>query len=365
METDVQAATPSVATDEQSDLQIPRSGTHEYAEWRMNGTLPPKKETPKLEDAEAAAAGTSKETVSDPEEGEIAPETESGKPTHESRRKPGAEARIGELTAETKRLKAELEEARRPKETQAASSPAKSAEPARPQNYQDWRKGFKPTEWTNQYATEHPDAAWEDVQAAMADHMADMRDQFRTFETQVAAQRQTLGQKLEEARSRYENYDEIASPVIQDLLKPDIPREVMAVLNDSPVLADLLYTIGGTEASKTDFLEACRKNPSKALRVALLMEQEITAELAKGGTATGRDESGKFTAKPEKVVEAAPVKKGPESTPAPPLEIGSRGVGAVDDESRTLSAIERGDANAYRAWKRAEDAKEIRRRHGA
>ena len=347
METETQAA-PSTATVEPT-YDIPASGSAEYAEWRVTGNL---KEPPKP--AVTATADAPKETTTEPEKAKPAPGTEPGTSKQETRRKPGAEARIGELTAEIKQLRQQLTEAAKAAPTKAEPSPAK------PATYQDWRKTFKPTEWTNQYIAANKDATWEDAQAALADHMADQREAFRATEQHIAQQRQTVGEKLAEARKRYQDYDAVAQPLVKEMLQPDIPREIFGVLNDSPVLADLIYVIGGDEASKNDFLDACRTNPSKALRVALLMEQDIVKELEKGKSAADRDDKGQF--KP-KLVET-PAKKGPEAAPAPPIEINHRGGGEMDEAARALSQIERGNDAAFREWKRAEDRKTLARRRG-
>ena len=119
------------------------------------------------------------------------------------------------------------------------------------------------------------------------------------------------------------------------LMKPDVPRQVMDVLNDSPVLPDLLYTIGGTEASKTDFLEACRTNPAKALRVALLIEQEIVKELGKGTVAAQKDGEAETAA-------AAPKPRAPK----PPTEVGGRG---APGEDALISAAKTGDFRTFDA----------------
>lgn len=342
MDTQTQAA-PSTA--------IPASGSAEYAQWRATGELP--KETPKP--ADTASADTSKETTADDAGSSAAKDTQE---QQRNRRRPDVEARFKHYSDRIEALERELEQARRPKETKADSSPAK---PAAPTNYQDWRKGFKPAEWTAQYIKDNPQASWEDAQASLADYMADVRDQYRSVEQQITQQRQTVGQKLNEARERYQDFDSVATPVLQDMLKPDISREVFNVINDSPVLADLLYVIGGTDASKQDFLDACRSNPSKALRMALLMENEIVRERgkAKDQPRTGK---GQFT-KPDKV-DLTPAKRGPENTPAPPIEIGHRGTGAMDETERAFSDIGRGNPNAVRDWLKAENAKDLRRRRG-
>jgi hypothetical protein len=340
MEIETQAA-PSPAT-----VELPASGSAEYAEWRATGNLPEKPKT-----TETASVDPSKETKADDAGPSAATNTQEQPKT---KRRPDVEARFKQYSDRIDRLERELQEARAPKETKAESSPAK------PATYQEWRESFKPTEWTNQYIAQNKDATWEDAQAALADHMADRREEFRATEQQIAQQRQTVGKKLSEARQRYQDFDSVTSPFVKEMLKPDISREVFGVMNDSPVLADLLYVIGGDEASKNDFLEACRSNPSKALRVALLMEQDIVKELGKGKTSAVRDDKGQFT--PE--VKAAPAKKGPEAAPNPPIEIHHRGGGEMDESERALSQIERGDSNAFRDWKRAEDRKAMARRRG-
>jgi hypothetical protein len=348
METTTQAES-STAT-ETGTLELPVSGSAEYAEWRVTGNLP---EKPKP--AETAPAETPKTATTEPQQAKPAPGTEPGINRQESRRKPGAEHRIGELTAEIKQLRQQLTEAGKPQPTKAEPSPAK------PATYQEWRKTFKPTEWTNQYIAQNKDATWEDAQAALADHMADRREEFRASEQQIAQQRQAVGEKLSEARKRYQDYDTVAAPLVKEMLQPDIPREIFGVLNDSPVLADLLYVIGGDEASKNDFLDACRSNPSKALRVALLMEQDIVKELEKGKENGARNDKGQFT---QTETTTTPAKKGPEAAPAPPIEINHRGGGEMDESARALAQIERGNDAAFREWKRAEDRKTLARRRG-
>jgi hypothetical protein len=307
----------------------------QYDGWDEDGTpvVSKKAEAPKQdkpETADSAAADASKEA-----ETEEKPETESGKkPTQESRRKPGAEARIAELTAEAKRLKAELEEARKPKETKRAES--STAKPAETKPATEPATRPKPTLKDVGDDGKPKYASYEDFQEDLTDWKVEQKLAAREREQQVSQQQQALGKQLEEARGRYTDFDSVTKPLISDLLKPDIPREVFAVINDSPVLADLLYTIGGTEASKADFLDACRTNPGKALRVALLMEQEIAKELGKGKAAPTKKE-GESEATP-----AAPKPRAPK----PPTEVGGRG---APGEDALISAAKTNDFRAFEA----------------
>ena len=287
------------------------------------------KEEPKP--AESASADEPEETVSEEAADSAAKEAQERKPKSGN---PKAEARIKELLAKQKELEAQLEEARKPKETKADSSPAKPAEtksaqpePTRPKPKQD----DKDADGRPKYAS------YEDWQEDLADWRADQRIAAREREHQARQIQSEVGKRMDEARGRYTDFDSVTKPLLNDLLKPEVSREVMGVLNDSPVLPDLLYTLGGTEATKADFLEACRNNPAKALRVALLVEQEITKELGKG-----------------KGTPAKPAGEGKEETPAatkprapkPPTEVGGRGAAGEDPSA---AAAKSGNFRAFEA----------------
>ncbi len=342
-ETTVVEAAPSAAIE--SIPEIPRSGTPEYAEWRMTGELPEKKQP---ETAETAAADLSKATNSD-ESGDSAPTKTQEKP---GKRRPDVEARFKQYTDRIDKLERDLEEARRPKSTQAESS---TARPAPPQNYQEWRKAFKPSQWIEDYAKANPAATYEDSTAAMYDHLGDVRDQFHSFEQQ----RQILAAKVNEARSRYgDSFDEVVKPtatVIQN--DQAIPFVVKAMLDESEVMPDVVYTIGSDKKTLNDFIALAKSQPGKALRYLAVVEHGIIEELAKG-----RNDKGQFMPKSEP---SAPVKRGPESAPEPPLEVGNRGSGTMDESERAFKAIERGDTKATRDFLRSENAKDLRRRRGA
>jgi hypothetical protein len=302
----------------------------QYDGWDEEGTpvVSKKAETPKPEKAEAAAADTSKETKSEDAADSAA------KNKQETHRKPGAEARIRELTARAKQLEMELEEARKLKETKADSSPARKTE-AKPVDPPPTRP--KPTHADKDAEGKPKYGSYEDFVEDLADWKAEQRLAAQAREQQVTQQRQALGKQLEEARGRYTDFDSVTNPLIQEMSKPGISREVLAVINDSPVLADLLYTIGGTEASKADFLEACRTNPGKALRVALLVEQEVVKELGTAKAATKKAGDGEAEATPAALKPRAP---------KPPAEVGGRG---APGEDVLISAAKSGDFRSFEA----------------
>lgn len=331
---DVETAAPSAV--ETPSIEIPRSGTPEYADWRLNGTIA---EKPKP--AESTTADPSKETTSE----NTAPGTEPGKSTQESRRKPGAEARISELTARTKQLERELEEARRPKPTQAESSPAK---PAPQVAQQEPTPEDKNADGTPKFKT------YEEYTKALArwEIRQELAEQSRTQAAE--AQQREAQAKVAEAQTRYPNFKEVVVPAVTAIVgDPQISPVIKTMLNDSEVFADLAFTLGSDAAEFAKFLQMAKTSPGKAIRYIAAVEAGIVDTLAKG--AATRNEKGQFISEAEP---KPPAKRGPESTPEPPIEINSRGGGSMDESAR---ALKDGD---FRSFKKAEDAKELRRRRG-
>lgn len=348
MSEETQAASSTAVVE--APIEIPRSGTSEYAQWRIDGSLPEKKVQPKIE--ESAPSDISKETKTE----DSADSAATQKQEKQSKRRPDIEERFKQYTDRIDRLERELDEARRPKETKADSSPAKQ-----PQTYNDWRKEFKPSKWIEQYGKEHPDDSYEDATAAMADYLGDVRDQFRSIEQQQNAQKQALQAKLDDARKVYPNADKAIFPTGEAIRSdPAIPLVVKEIVADSEVFPHLLYVLGNDSEKFKEFKSLAQTQPGKAIRFIAALETGIIEELAKPqDKESGRDNKGQFIAK------EPPAKRGPESAPEPPIEIGSRGSGAMNESERAFQAIERGNAKATREWLRAENAKDMRRRRGA
>lgn len=333
-------AESSTAILQHETIELPKSGTSDYAEWRMSGTIP-EKEAPKPKADPAPAPKENAETSGDP----AAP-----KPQEHTRRRPDAEARIKELAAESKRLRAELDALKAPK-----------PEPTKPVQQQAQYTRPKPTTEDKQdgkpkYTT------YDEFVEDLSDWKAEQRIVAQAREQEQKAQTKALQDELAKARTRYENFDDVLTPTLNAIVSDNaVSPAVKAMLNDSEVLPDLIFTIGSDAKDLASFLQMAKTNPGKALRYIARVEGLIEEELSKGTIAAERDATGKFASKPEP---AAPAKRGPESAPEPPLEIGSRGAGPMDESGRALSAIERGDPNAVRAWIRAENAKDLRRRRG-
>jgi len=347
MENETVVAAPSA---EQPSLEIPRSGTPEYADWRITGKLPEKKSEPKP--AETASADAAKEQTTEPAGAEPAKQ-------QETRRKPDAEHRIKQLTDELKQVRTELDEVRRPKPTQAEPSPA------RPQVEQPTRP--KPTLETKNDDGILKYGTYEDYIEDLADWKAEQRWVANQREQAARQQAAQLQSKVDDARARYgDQFDGVLAPTVNRIQsKADaatgltsygdqpVSTAVKAMLNDSDVLPDLIFTLGSDAEGLASFLKMA---PGKQIRYIAALEAGIQAELSK----PARQPDGKFAAQTE-----PPAKRGPESAPEPPIEIGHRGGGSMDESQRALQAAERGDVNAFRSWKQAEDRKALARRRGA
>lgn len=299
------------------------------AEWRKTGEMP-KVETPKVEEPQSSDAP--KETNPDESADSAA------KPAQEQKgkRRPDIEARFKQYTDEIAQLKRELQEVRAPK-TQADPSPAK---PSQPQTYQDWRKTFKPSEWIEAYAKEHPDATYEDSSAAMADFLGDVRDQFKTLEQQRQTQTQQISAKVDDAKARYgEKFDEVVMPAVNRIMgDQSVSLPVKQMLNDSEVLPDLLFTLGSDASEFENFLKMA---PGKQLRYIALTESLIHDEL-------------EAKAKPQSV--PAPAKT-QTSAPKPPTEVGGRAATPADAAE---SAAKAGDFRSFKQERTRRDLARVK-----
>jgi hypothetical protein len=312
-------------------IALPKSGTSEYAEWRVNGEIPkPKTESaPTVEPGEATTP-RQQETPTRPK-----PKT--------------AEQRIAELesTIEKIRKGANLE-GKKP-EPQPASDP-KPVQATRP----------KPTV-DGKGSDGKPYATYEDFTEDLADWKAEQREVAGEQRRAVQAQQDALKAEVEKARGRYDNLDEVMFPTLKAITEAKVAPVISQMLNDSEVLPDLLYTIGSDSDELAAFVKMAQTSPGKAIRYLAVTENLIREELDKASRPTHeKGEDGKFV-KEEPV---APAKRGPESAPEPPIEIASRGAGGGDAAATALSAIERGNPSAVRAWMQAENAKDLRRRRG-
>lgn len=289
-------------------------------EFRKTGNLP---ELPKKTE-EAATSSEPK-----PEEGKAKPAGDSEPPKEKqenAERKPKpaktAEDRIAELEATIEKIRKGAG-----KETpKVESSPTKPAEPQQPPPTRPKPTADdKDSEGKSKYAT------YEDFVEDLADWKSEQREVKNQREQQERAQANTFNSKVEEARARYENFDEVVGPTATALnTDAKINPVVKQMLLDSDVLPDFLFTVGSDPAELARFTKMAQESPGKALRYIALAESLIAEEL-----------EGKKTAKP---VEEPPVKP-KTNAPKPPSEAGGRAAAPPDALESAATA------NDFRAFK--------------
>lgn len=286
-------------------------------------------------------------------EAKSAPDSEPGKP--QEPRKSNADTRLNELLDDLreagltpKALKSFKSDYQRT-QTEAARPPEQTAKPVE----SGPKAPVKPK------AEDFEGKSWAEYEAAKDKYFEDLAD-FKAANAiendrrarHAEAQQKELQGKVDAAKERYgpeadKTIRETADTIFGD---PKISGVVKSLVDDSPVLVDLMYVLGGKPDDLADFIKTAQSNPSAAVRKLVLVEKLVMEELAKGSADTTRDETGKFKAStPEKKTTQAP---------APPKEVGGTSAAPPDDVE---AAIKRGDDRAaIDAMNRAE----IRRRKG-
>jgi hypothetical protein len=362
----METVTPDVQAESSPAIEIPRDAAA-YAEWRKTGKLP-----------EASARGSQEEAQSsDPAEGEepkgkTAPASETGNKTQEKNK---SQARLNELLAdlrdaglspaELKKFKDNYQRKGQATETVAAQKPPEqTAKPA------ELKAPVKPKPEDFKTLDEY-EAAKDKYTEELADYRADVKIQQYREGLAKEAQQRAFNEKMEGAIKRYGTESgEVISRTSRAFFdanqNPIVSPAVIAIINDSPVWTDLLYTLGsGNELDS--FIQLAKSNPGEAIRKAVLMEQLVKAELAKGGkgkepaaevhnTDDGeeetptRDASGKFQKRTPENKES--------NAPPPPREVSGRGTPPPDEVER---AVKNNDFASYARKKNAEEMQRRRR----
>lgn len=324
MDEDVVVAAPSAVEEvpavqtEARDMDPARGALvdltpEQRTEYKKTGTLP-KPEAP---------AASKVEPKSDK------PEADAGTVTQEHTKK-------GKLSADERiaQLESTIEKIRRESGKERKAEPAPAVQKTEtPQNYQDWRKGFKPTSWVEQYAKDNPEATYEDAQAAMSDFLDEVRGNFRQAAEQQRSQANELTTKVNEARQRYgDKFDEVLIPTRDAIVQSQqIAPVIKQLINESEVLPDLLYTLGSSQEELNKFLAM---PPGKQARYVALTESLIREEL----------EGIKTPPEPKPPVQTRT------SVPRPPTEAGGR---AASPEDAAVSAVKANDfRRASAEWTR-------------
>lgn len=341
--TDVKdTATPEPST---GQTITPPSDPEAYSKWRLTGEVAkkPKKET-SASSHHSAEAESGSEHGSAPDEAEDdAPASEPGK--KQEHRKGTAESRLSQILADLKRAGLSPSELKTFKREAQQAPPA--AQPPAQQTSVNPPPQQQPKPLTEPKLEDFK--TWDEFNAAQrsyADQRMDSRFQEMLAQHQV---QQQANQRLVEAKQRYgdEAEGQIRSAASSLFGDQSIHPVIKGVVNESPVIADLLYVMGSNADELQQFIQVARTNPGEALRRAVVLEQIVKDELSKrahNGDSSGgitpdgasngtpeRDESGRFIAARKEA-------------PPPAREVSGR---ATAPGNEVDAAFARGDVRSY------------------
>lgn len=291
----------------------------EYSKFRSDGELPDRFKPADKADPDPADAP--KVETPEGESPEPAPDPD---PEDSQELKPKAAKRFAQLLEKNKELERQLAAKQ---DVKPESSPAPAPQHAHPKPTADDTK----PDGTPKYATY--EELVEDISRWAA------KEERATWENEVAQREasKALQSKLDEARTRYDDADDVIFPTNKAIQEAQIPSVIKEVIARSPEFVDLLYVFGSDPKGLADFISLSQSDPLAALEQVFEYKRGIKAELAKP-----RDGQGKFTVPETKKTTA----------PKPPAPVGGASSRAFDVNDESLSENE---------WMRKRNAELARR----
>jgi cell division septum initiation protein DivIVA len=282
----------------------------EFSRYRQSGELPARF---KPAEAESAPADTLEETEkTEGEDPKLAPDSDPEE-TQEPKPNSKADKRILQLLEKNKELERKLAGKQ---DVKTESSPAPVPQTTRSKPTAD----DKNQDGTQKFGT------YEDFVEELADWKAEQRWESAKREQQQQEALKVLQNQLDEARSRYDDVDDVIFPASQAIQNAQIPIAVKEVFGQSDVFIDLCYVVGSDPDELKKFISLAQTNPRAAIGKVFEYERGIREELSKP-----RDDKGKFAAVPE-------TKK--TSAPKPPSPVGGASSRAFDVSDESLSPEE-------------------------
>jgi hypothetical protein len=286
------AETPDVFNGQQPSLS-------EFSEYRETGKAPERFKP--AEKAESAPADAPESTVDAEEKSQEPPQK-------------GAEKRIKQLLAEKKQAIAEKEDLQRrldaAKPGVTADPPPVQAKPPAEPAIEDQNP-----DGTQKYKTYEDfvkaQARWEAKQ-----EFAEQQQALEARQTQQKAL-ESLQTKLDDARSRYDDADQVIFPAAEQIRTAHIPLAIKEVIAGSDVFPDLCYVLGEDSAEFKKFISLAQANPRAALATVFEYEKGIREQFRK----------------PEPDGGVAPARKTAAPKPAVPVAGGGSRAFDVSDES--------------------------------
>lgn len=303
MEQTVAASSPAEVEDVFQGQNVSMA---DYDHYRKTGELPEQFKPAETEEPQETDSPEETAVVPEDEESETVPDSEPEEEVQEQPQKgSAAEKRIKQLLARVK----ELERTAKP-DVKTEPSPAQP-QYTRPKPTADDKK----QDGSPKYAT------YEDFVEDLADWKSEQRIAQHKREQAEQEALNALKVKLDDARSRYEDADDVIFPAAQTIKEAQIPMAVKQVFADSDVFPDLCYVVGSDPEELKKFVSLAQTNPRAALAKVFEYERGIREELAK-------PESGKAP-EPKKT-----------SAPKPPSPVGGGSSKAFDVSDESLSPEE-------------------------
>jgi hypothetical protein len=268
------------------------------SEYKLTGELP----TPKKEEA---ATSSESETAKPAGEAE-ALKNQQEKPV---KAKQTAEERIAQLESTIEKIR----------KGSGSVKPKAEAAPAPEQNTVNRTKpkpDAKNTDGTPKYDT------YEEYTLDLTDWRWEQREAEKAAKEQQSAQAKSLNEKIDNARTRYDNVDAVLQPAANEIYQDStISPVIKQMIGDSDVIVDLLFTLGSDQAEFAKFLKMAKEEPGKAIRYIALTESLIAQELA---------------VKAEHAVVVVEPAKPRTQAPKPPVEVGGRATTPPDSLQAAL-----------------------------
>lgn len=281
----------------------------EFSHYRETGEVPARFKP--TEQAEAESADDQEETDSEDEESETESESETEEAQEPPHKGSGAEKRIKQLLAKTKELEAKLAGKQ---DVKAEPSPALAPQYTRPKPTADDKK----QDGTPKFES------YEDFVEELADWKAEQRLVSAQREQSQREAQTALQKQVDEARSRYDDVDEVIFPAAKTIQEAKIPLAVKEVFAGSELFIDLCYVVGSDSDALKDFISLAQSNPRAAIGKVFEYERGIREELSKASGDKGEKKA------PEKKTNA----------PKPPSPVGGASSRAFDVSDESLSPEE-------------------------
>ncbi|WP_348269747.1 hypothetical protein P8936_16490 [Edaphobacter paludis] len=284
-------------------FQGQQTSLDEFSHYRKTGELPTRFKS--AEDADSTPADDPEETDAEGEDPEPEPESD---PEETQELKPKTAKRIQQLLAKIK----ELETPAAKQDVKPESSPAPAPQHTRPKPAADDKK----PDGTPKFDS------YEDFVEELADWKAEQRWETAKREQAQQEAKNALKNKLDEARTRYDDVDDVIFPASQAIENARIPLAVKEVFAQSDVFIDLCYVVGSDPEELKKFISLAQSNPRAAIGKVFEYERGIVEELSKPSESKAAPEAKKTSA------------------PKPPSPVGGASSRAFDVSDESLSPEE-------------------------